>query len=426
MSRVCGPYICLNLDFGCADKELMYLRGLGLLTVFLASMLAGFSAPAAEDCPLARSSSLEGQARDLKNVADKAEQKGSCDEFFGRNPEAKEFAAKAPSTLADAVKAAAEDATPQLSCLKGLVKNWKDQATDIYEFLRTAGEERKAFIKSCEEDLTGECRRRLTERARGPDADQRSISELLERADQRDDALRKIKSQQANSKPEGLNLGPAIAAAWDKLKKTGVEIQCYNRAKQTELLCYGIGYVIDPTILVPGAKAVTSAARIRSLAKLKAVAEVETVATKTALEESAEKLGFTPGFSRISNNGKETLGVFDPEARTFIGQAKYYTPRAGENVLDPGTVEVVKGYQGKGVYKAILEQQLKDHPQTTQIKGSLWFDNQDVVEKAIAGGSSCLEAIMLTPAYKVRAGLGFSKIVSYKCGGRPEFVVERP
>lgn len=77
--------------------------------------------------------------------------------------------------------------------------------------------------------------------------------------------------------------------------------------------------------------------------------------------------------------------------------------------------------KGKGISRLALARMLEIHPEVKSIRTEIIDDNVDVFESYRNLGYSTLDAFMETPAYRIRASLGFTKIVAfeYRGLGRP-------
>ncbi len=99
-------------------------------------------------------------------------------------------------------------------------------------------------------------------------------------------------------------------------------------------------------------------------------------------------------------------------------------------------LDVEAGAQGQGVSKAVFAQILNEHPEINAIKaGTLQDDNLAVYSAAFKAAlndgakveDAMRSAIMETPAYRVRASLGFTDLEFDPFNsGQPEFTMRRP
>lgn len=101
---------------------------------------------------------------------------------------------------------------------------------------------------------------------------------------------------------------------------------------------------------------------------------------------------------------------------------------ATQDTLSIGYFRVFDQYQNAGIARYMYEQLLRDLPEAVEIStGTLSSTNEKIFRQGIQAGLSVEEAIMKTPAYKIRARLGYSEIVPDKIDlqtGR--FVARRP
>lgn len=96
------------------------------------------------------------------------------------------------------------------------------------------------------------------------------------------------------------------------------------------------------------------------------------------------------------------------------------------------TIEIIQmesyeGYQEKGLAKFVMEEITKSYPDTQFIRvralGELNLDIKDHYSKM---GYSQIDAIKMTPAYKIRAHVGFSEIIPESLTPLDGFIVKKP
>lgn len=86
----------------------------------------------------------------------------------------------------------------------------------------------------------------------------------------------------------------------------------------------------------------------------------------------------------------------------------------GADIIKIGQIDISPAYWKNGLSKLILARIIEDNPQVKEIKTQLADRNEKVFNDFRDMGYSVLDAIKETPAYKVRAALGFSKIKEYE------------
>ncbi len=186
-------------------------------------------------------------------------------------------------------------------------------------------------------------------------------------------------------------------------------LACCNERKTADLLCYGAGLILDPTLVAGG-----------GIASLKVAAGLRrsTFAFKEGQAASIGKLGYTPvsKYTRPTPGGVR-IEVAHPEFKTKLGFIEGEITQSGR-VLDVHNVEVLNvNNHRKGLSEYMMAEILKRHPRLRELRSTLAMDNQSIAQKALSSGLSCAEAIKSTPAYKMRARLGFTQIANAICGG---------
>jgi GNAT superfamily N-acetyltransferase len=131
---------------------------------------------------------------------------------------------------------------------------------------------------------------------------------------------------------------------------------------------------------------------------------------KRVLAEVEARLGFVPDY-RIS---EEKIELFEPGA----GRVGYLDFIVEKKTLEVDYLSVNAPYRRQGVSEALLAVALRENPKVKKIETeALASTNGDFLEAALKRGLSCEEAIRTTPAYRMRARLGFSKILEAECAG---------
>lgn len=193
----------------------------------------------------------------------------------------------------------------------------------------------------------------------------------------------------------------------------GIQLQCYPPGKVSELWCYQLGaFVADPlTLTGVGAvggklamRAVVSAGLRRAEQKAAATAALETARDAFKVE-------------RVSAGENHIIRLSDD-----LNEVGYLQYERKGTVIEIDFVE--SNAKSKGVATAAFDQMLKDNPKVTLIRSSLALDNKRIVKDAMANGLSCIEAIKLSPAYKIRAKFGWTKIIKAHCPANENYTLE--
>jgi GNAT superfamily N-acetyltransferase len=147
-----------------------------------------------------------------------------------------------------------------------------------------------------------------------------------------------------------------------------------------------------------------------------AAASAEAGATAGKVLESAEESGAAALGENLplkavvdeSAGGHLRIQYLDPESGQRV--AKVACMIDADKKLSIMSVKVEEGFRGQGISTRLYREILRSHPDILEIEGNLAEDNEAIYRKAIAEGKSHLEALKETPAYKVRAKLGFGLI----------------
>ncbi len=67
-----------------------------------------------------------------------------------------------------------------------------------------------------------------------------------------------------------------------------------------------------------------------------------------------------------------------------------------------------------GVSKALFARALLEHPEVVEIKSYLADVNAEIYYEGIESGLSSIDALKNTPAYKIRASIGFTRIIHFE------------
>lgn len=116
-------------------------------------------------------------------------------------------------------------------------------------------------------------------------------------------------------------------------------------------------------------------------------------------------LGFQPTISESIEFGGQRLVLASDPARPFVGE----------------------GFRRKGISEAMFARVLKENPWIEEIESLLDFTNAELIHEMMKDGKSLEEAVWLSPAGRLRARFGFTKLV--EClpkNGKIQLVVSRP
>lgn len=151
--------------------------------------------------------------------------------------------------------------------------------------------------------------------------------------------------------------------------------------------------------------------------------------TQTSKEKIESKLNTKLNvFLRLDD---DAAGVRDYSVRIrddrevyAIALFSYYAEVASTEVIQ---MKVYSDYKRLGLGNLMMEEILKALPETRVIiVGGLKDDNLEILEKHLLKGYSHIDAIKKTPAYKIRAKLGFSEIIEDSVTARDGFAVRKP
>lgn len=323
-------------------------------------------------------------------------------------------------------------------CRDGFFRSWSDYgralaggAESLWKALfGPEGDQQKA-LRLCDEDSTLECKRAFALEAgvKNPqDATLRSrdaaywqgMARRHQRARNYREALREQSDFIALPPEEKLRLLEQKQCEQSQmraskgfiervLENNGVMLACYNERKNADLLCYGVGLILDPTLVAGG-----------GLASLKAAAGLRraTFAFKEVQAASISKLGYTP-IPKYTRPTPSTvrIEITHPEFKTNLGFVEGEVTQSGR-VLEVHNIEVLNvNNHRKGLSEYMMAEILKRHPRLRELRTTLAMDNKSIAQKALSSGLNCTEAIKSTPAYKMRAKLGFTQIANAICGG---------
>jgi hypothetical protein len=159
-----------------------------------------------------------------------------------------------------------------------------------------------------------------------------------------------------------------------------------------------------------------------------------TAAARAVKARYASAPGATSPVESITFKGAEQFRVTQQLDGRSIGYLRYSVPARGVMIIDDAGV--LDEYQNKGVYQLLLAEALLRHPDTTVIDSSLFFTNATAYFSAwsqipwsrrlFRRKAAQLEAIMNTPAYRIRKKLGFGRVIGIEVLiNSVKFTVER-
>ncbi len=354
-------------------------------------------------------------------------------------------------------------------CRDGFTGSWSDLYDTLIasplRFLQRSAHETEAFLQTCLD--TAGCREDLFRRAhdRAPTAREtrnlasmQRTSELfvlwrnaIARENSSGEQNRRWREQLARMRstpPESQPPPPQAANAevpgiWRALL-TGYEnqmqrLRCFHTEAATELACYAIFSVVDPTLVAGG---------VAKLPRLAQALRASRTAAGGAARTEAEALDFLlnpPGARAVVREASDEVrdlvrARLGPDTRVIVSGG---TPVRGQDFVpaqitargaDDAFIGQIKGTydvsqnqlhidlmysarSGEGVGQTLFEAILRQHPQTQRISTTLSLDNLHELQRALAQGMSCEDAIRSTPAYKIRARAGFANLASASCSG---------
>ncbi len=119
-------------------------------------------------------------------------------------------------------------------------------------------------------------------------------------------------------------------------------------------------------------------------------------------------LGFQVQFADSYRKQRTTIKILDPEGKTIsYGEYRMFDGGLRLNIF---YIFTSPDFHKNNLSRLVLAKMLAENPRTQRIKTSFAETNKTIYEDAIANGDSVHEAILKTPAFKIRAQLGFSKI----------------
>lgn len=149
---------------------------------------------------------------------------------------------------------------------------------------------------------------------------------------------------------------------------------------------------------------------------------------KTSKEKIEDKLNTRlEVFLRLDHQDSEirdySIRIRDGHEVYSIALFSYYEDISGVEVIQ---MKVYSGYNRLGLGSLMMEEIIKALPEARVIiVRGLKGHNLEVVEKHLALGLTQIEAIKKTPAYKIRAKLGFTEIIPGSVNDHDGFTVRK-
>lgn len=124
-----------------------------------------------------------------------------------------------------------------------------------------------------------------------------------------------------------------------------------------------------------------------------------------AFKRMVENLGYEPEIQ-----SKRGLLIFvEPQTKTEVGSIEYsFSVYSSKGELEILRIRVEK--KRKGISKALLGKVLEMRPRTESILTDMVGDNVVLYLENLRAGLTKEEALMRTPAYKIRAYYGFTEV----------------
>lgn len=125
-----------------------------------------------------------------------------------------------------------------------------------------------------------------------------------------------------------------------------------------------------------------------------------------------------PAFERVMSNGQKLfeLQIILAGTQEQIASLRY---RNFNDTIVMGKTEVDEKYQGLGINRALFAHMSELHPNCTTITTKLDGTNLFPYRRAIQEGADPYEAVLLTPAAKVRAAAGWT--IDFNSSNIPEW-----
>lgn len=243
------------------------------------------------------------------------------------------------------------------------------------------------------------------------------------------------------------------------MDQVGVVMGCYNHAKRTELTCYGLAMALNFAVFIPltGTKAAVTGVRsmgssgwreklanfgraiktspqaftwqgsLPKAAGFKSAGPTDYVAN--AMAKVKTKLGVEPVMTATNDRDFIKITAMHPQFKTTDLAFLEGDLVSGGTTLNLTKMNVQNADNfKKGMGELVLADTLARYPKIQKIRGVMSDENLKVMNRAYIHTKDCIAAVMATPAYKIRAKVGFAKITNAVCepkAGVWEFTVER-
>lgn len=191
---------------------------------------------------------------------------------------------------------------------------------------------------------------------------------------------------------------------------------CYNRTEKIKFIC---GEVTSVALSTASGAAIGAASGIAS----RAVGPLLLRGAKLPLPSGIARRIPKGVLRRTVSGSQRKYQVLDEKGR----EVALLDIEIANGNLEVREVFVNSDLRRHGAARLLLEQALADHPSVTGIRTfALVQTNLDVVNQARAAKLTQEQAIRSTPAYKIRARLGFTEIVPESITPDNGFTVRRP
>lgn len=223
---------------------------------------------------------------------------------------------------------------------------------------------------------------------------------------------------------------PVEKVSWAKwFAEKGVQIQCYPPGKISELVCYQAAALVADPLVLTGAGVVSGkvVAKMLIRAGVKPTAKATANVSANVTLKSGPKLvaqefevanakGYT--FAKVAEKEVTTVKVLSEHGQE-VGIIAYHIK--GKTLA----VDAIRSnVRREGISAVALGKVLKDNPNITVIETKLAMDNKDVARKFLQEGMNCQQALMQTPAYKIRARYGYTKVIRADCTDYTNFAFD--
>lgn len=223
----------------------------------------------------------------------------------------------------------------------------------------------------------------------------------------------------------------------DKIEKEYDKYVCLNSEGRRTIECYVFFSIVDPALA------------LGIVSKAPKVAKIISATSKSKKQDTL--INFDFNIQKV--DGEFELKIKDKTTNKYIGNMEY---EVQNNELHIQNIYINSNYQNNGfateAFKKVLAEhpgikkihtdlvadnylaiksQLKDHPYVQRMGQKMSSEELKKYRLELDNTPLCIEAIKQTPAYKIRAKMGFIKIVYANCfmepidAYGPELIVER-